>query len=335
MKRGIIRRVKPPQREERPALPDRSGSAEPSGPVGFSEAADSSDSPGSSGNSAPPSIPKAAPDAVPPAPVTSSFDDGANDDEPFLRMSLREHLLELRTRIIRCVIGIFICFLGMFYFAPLVRVIMEAAVKSALPPDGSLTFADFTEPFLIDMHIALVMGFFVASPYIFYQIWAFIAPGLYDTERKYVVPVAVASAFFFILGGAFCYFVVIPFSVSFFIGYGSETGSAKPLITIANTYRFILRLILVFGLMFEMPLFTLFLARFRILTAARMRAWRKYAILAIFIIAAVITPPDVLTQLLLAGPLILLYELSIWVAAFAAPARKKQEEPAPAPADGS
>lgn len=304
MRGGIIQRRKRP-RKERPALAESSSSA-----TDALHATEEADRTGPN-------------EGAPALPHPSADQPGdTENDEPFLHMSLREHLTELRTRILRSVISIFLCFIAVFYFAPYIRVALEAAVKAALPPDGSLTFADFTEPFMIDMHIAFVMGFFVASPYIFYQVWAFIAPGLYDSERKYVVPVAVASAFFFILGGAFCYFVVIPFSVSFFIGYGAGSGSAKPLITIANTYRFSLRLILAFGLMFEMPLFSLFLARFRIVTAERLRAWRKYAILAIFIVAAIITPPDVLTQLLMAGPLILLYELSILIAAFASPVKK-------------
>lgn len=232
-------------------------------------------------------------------------------------MGLGEHLGELRTRVLRSVVSVFICFIGLFSFAPFLRGIMEKTLRAALPAGGAITFADITEPFMVDMHLAFVLAFFVASPYVFYQIWAFIAPGLYASERRHVVPVAVCSALFFIGGGTFCYFVVIPFTYTFFIGYGS--GAATPLITLANMYRFSLKLMLAFGIMFEMPLFSFFLAKLRIVTAARLRAWRKYAILGNFIIAALITPPDVLSQLLLAGPLILLYELSILVAGFAAP----------------
>lgn len=244
-------------------------------------------------------------------------------------MNLREHLAELRTRVLRCVISIFVCFAGVFYFAPAIRGVMETTLKAALPSGGEITFADITEPFIVDMRIALIVGLFVATPYIFFQIWAFIAPGLYESERKNVVPVAICSALFFIGGGVFCYFVVIPFTYSFFIGYGS--GSAKPLITLANMFRFSLRLLLAFGIMFEMPLFSFFLARLRIITAARLRAWRRYAVLASFVVAALITPPDVYSQLLLTGPLILLYEISILVAAAAAPskARAPKSEQAP------
>ncbi|SBV95354.1 conserved membrane hypothetical protein [uncultured delta proteobacterium] len=265
----------------------------------------------------PPAAPS-GPEAASPGPEAASPGvDAASrtltGEEKADAMPLREHLLELRTRLIRCVISVFAAFAGLFSCAPFIRGIMEKTLKAALPPTGSITFTDITEPFMVDMHLAFVLGFFVASPYIFYQIWAFIAPGLYASERKYVVPVALCSALFFIAGGAFCYIVVIPFTYSFFIGYGG--GEATPLITLANMYRYSLKLMLAFGIMFEMPLFSFFLAKLRIVTATRLRAWRKYAILANFIIAALITPPDVLSQLLLAGPLLLLYELSILVAA--------------------
>jgi len=236
-------------------------------------------------------------------------------------MSLREHLGELRTRVLRCVISVLVAFIGIFTCAPFIRGIMETTLLAALPPNGAITFNDITEPFMVDMHLAFILGIFVASPYIFYQIWAFVAPGLYPSERKLVVPAAFCSAFFFIVGGLFCYIVVIPFTYTFFISYG--TGEAKPLITLANMYRFSLRLVLVFGLIFEMPLLSFLLAKCRIITAVRLRAWRKYAILTNFIIAALITPPDVLSQLLLAFPLLLLYEVSIYVAAIAAPAHSK------------
>ena len=248
-------------------------------------------------------------------------------------MSLREHLTELRTRLLRGVISIFVCFVGLFAFAPDIRGFLGTTLKKALPATGALTFTDVTEPFMVDMHLSFVLGFFLASPYIFYQIWAFIAPGLYESERKHVVPVALCSALFFIAGGAFCFFVVIPFTYSFFIGYGSD--DATPLITLANMYRYTFKLMLAFGLVFEMPLFSFFLAKLRVITAARLRAWRKYAILANFIIAALITPPDVLSQLLLAGPLILLYEISILVAGFAASGGDTTgPPPPPQPKDG-
>lgn len=259
---------------------------------------------------------------VPAAPVaaTASGASGAS-------MNLRDHLTELRTRLFRCLIAIFAGFVGVFYFAPIIRGQVELVLRKSLPPGGEITFIDLIEPFMVDMQLAFIVGIFAVSPYLFYQIWAFIAPGLYESERKYVVPVALCSALFFIAGGAFCYIVVIPFTYNFFIGYGSV--SAKPMITLANMFHNALRLFIAFGIIFEMPLFSFFLAKLRIVTASRMRSWRKYAILAIFIIAALITPPDVYSQLLLAGPMILLYEISILIVAASQPKAKK------APADNA
>ena len=273
----------------------------------------------------PPSIvPEFKTSAEPQTETQPSQDEGKNNS-----MSLREHLSELRTRLLRSIISIFVCFIALFSFAPVIRGFIGSALKKNLPASGALTFTDVTEPFMVDMHLSFVLGFFVATPYIFYQIWAFIAPGLYESERKYVIPVALCSALFFIAGGAFCFFVVIPFTYNFFIGYGS--GEATPLITLANMYRYTFKLMLAFGVMFEMPLFSFFLTKLRVITAARLRAWRKYAILANFIIAALITPPDVLSQLLLAGPLILLYEISILVAKLAA---SSDQTAPPPPEDG-
>ncbi len=232
--------------------------------------------------------------------------------EAVMQMSLREHLIELRGRLMRCVFAVLAGFIGIFYFAPMLRDILVAPLKNLMPPTWEISITSLTEPFLVDMRMALVLGIFAASPYIFYQIWAFIAPGLYASERKYVVPVALCSALFFIGGGAFCYFVVFPFGFEFFVDYAKKTNS---IITLANHYDFSLRLLLAFGAIFEMPLFCFFLARLGVVTAKKMRAWRKYAILSNFIIAAIITPPDVYSQLLMAIPLLLLYEFSILVAA--------------------
>lgn len=267
----------------------------------------------------------AEPEATVPAPATpkAEADTGTPSvEEP--SMSLWEHLAELRSRLFRCLIAIFAGFVGVFALAPKIRGHLESILQASFPSGGEIIFIDLTEPLMVDMQLAFTMGIFVASPYIFYQIWAFIAPGLYASERKYVVPVAFCSALFFIAGGAFCYFIVIPFTSQFFISYGS--ASAKPLITLSNMFRYALRFFLVFGIMFELPLFSFFLGKLGIVTAARMRAWRKYAILTNFIIAALLTPPDVYSQVLLAGPLILLYEISIIIVAVSQ--AKAKDDPA-------
>ena len=187
------------------------------------------------------------------------------------------------------------------------------------------------------MKVAFVAGVFVACPFLFYQIWAFIAPGLYEEEKKYIIPLALSSALFFILGGVFCYFGVFPFAFEFFMSY--STDNIVAMLSIDEYLSFALKMVLAFGLIFEMPLFSFFLARMGLITAQKMREVRKYAILAIFVVAAILTPPDVVSQLLMAMPMLLLYEISILVAAaFGRKKKEKKEEEEgtpgdPAPAD--
>ena len=171
--------------------------------------------------------------------------------------------------------------------------------------------------------MAFVTGLFVTSPYIFYQIWAFISPGLYEEEKKGLLPIALLSAIFFIGGGVFCYFIVFPYAFNFFLGFSSEQIQAMPRIT--DYLDFVIKLLLAFGLIFEMPLFSFFLSRMGLITAQMMRKARRYAVLCIFIVAAILTPPDVVSQLLVA-------------AAFGRKKKEKKEEEEgtpgdPAPAD--
>ncbi|MDR2696815.1 MAG: twin-arginine translocase subunit TatC, partial [Deltaproteobacteria bacterium] len=162
------------------------------------------------------------------------------------------------------------------------------------------------------------------SPHTFYQIWAFVAPGLYAEERRYIVPLAAFSAFFFLAGAAFCYFVVFPMAFAFFMSYATDT--ILPMPSLDEYLEFTLKLLIAFGLIAEMPLFAFFLARIGVLTAAHLRRWRKYALLASVIIGALLTPPDVPSQLIMATVICVLYEASIWVVAFAQRRLEKQEK---------
>ena len=180
--------------------------------------------------------------------------------------------------------------------------------------------------FMFAMKVAFVAGVFVACPFLFYQIWAFIAPGLYEEEKKYIIPLALSSALFFILGGVFCYFGVFPFAFEFFMSY--STDNIVAMLSIDEYLSFALKMVLAFGLIFEMPLFSFFLARMGLITAQKMREVRKYAILAIFVVAAILTPPDVFSQLMMAGPMIVLYEVSIWVAVLVGKKKAEREKAA-------
>ncbi len=266
--------------------------------------------------------------ASPPA-ETEKSETGADKDEQ-RPMSLMEHLNELRGRIIRIFIVVFLGFFACFSFA---QDIFDALVKplvAVMPKGSKLIYTALPEAFFVQMKIGFLASIFLTSPYIFYQIWAFIAPGLYEEERRNIVPLAGFSAFFFLGGAAFCYFAVFPVAFDFFMGFA--TDSITPMPSLDSYLSFALKLILAFGLIFEMPLFAFFLARMGVLTAERLRGWRRYAVVTIFIVAAILTPPDVVSQLLMALPMLLLYEISIWVAA-AVQKRKTPKDAAEPSAD--
>ena len=227
-------------------------------------------------------------------------------------MGLLDHLNELRSRLTKAVIALIIGFaLCWFFVDPLFNILVRPLL-AVLPEGTHAQYTTLPEAFFARVLIAFVAGAFLVSPVIFYQIWAFVAPGLYDEEKRYIAPIAFASALFFVAGGCFCYFIVFPYAFNFFISYSSPEIVITP--KISDYLSFALKLIFAFGLIFEMPVFTMFLARLGILTAKMMRRARRYAVVAIFILAAILTPPDVISQLLMACPMLLLYEASIGVA---------------------
>ncbi len=194
--------------------------------------------------------------------------------------------------------------------------------------EGHFQYTYPAEAFFSHIKISIVAGIFLVSPYVFAQIWGFIAPGLYANERKWMIPMAVISAAFFCAGAGFGYFVVFPFGFEFFASFSTEGIQFTPKL---NEYlSFCLKLLFAFGFVFELPLFIFFLARMGLVSSTGLRAKRKYAILIGFVMAAILTPPDPFTQCLMAGPLIILYELGIWVAYFFGKKEKrhlkKQEE---------
>lgn len=179
---------------------------------------------------------------------------------------------------------------------------------------GHFQYTYPAEAFFSHIKIAIVAGIFLVSPYVFAQIWGFIAPGLYSHERKWMIPMAVVSAGFFVGGALFGYFQVFPYAFDFFAGFSTDGIQFTPKL---NEYlSFCLKLLFAFGFVFELPLFIFFLARMGLVSSTGLRKKRKYAILMGFVVAAVLTPPDPFTQCLMAGPLIILYEVGIWVAYF-------------------
>jgi sec-independent protein translocase protein TatC len=180
---------------------------------------------------------------------------------------------------------------------------------SAMPPDGKLIYTGLPEAFFTYLKVALLAGILLSVPILMYQLWMFIAPGLYNKEKRWVLPIVCLSSFFFMGGALFGYFVVFPFGFKFFMGFASDHIRALP--SMKEYLGFSAKLLFAFGVVFEMPLFITFLAKLGIVDVKFLRTKRRYAILLFFVFAAILTPPDVITQIMMAGPLILLYEVSI------------------------
>ena len=251
-------------------------------------------------------------------------------------MPLFDHLRELRTRLLRALLSVFGGFLLCYWQAPRIQAALEAPLLSVLKNlpqvTGKLMFTGLAEAFIVEVKVALAAGLILASPLVFYQFWAFAAPGLYPQEKRLLVPLALATGLFFAAGALFGYFVVFPPAFEFFLSYNSESVTAMP--ALGEYFGFCIQLLLAFGLVFELPVLAFFLARLGLITAARLKKIRGCAYIAAFVLAAVLTPPDVVSQLLMAGPLLALYELSIvTVKAFGREKTPKNEaaDAAPAP----
>lgn len=256
-------------------------------------------------------------------------DDEDAEDEADRPMTLKDHFLELRKRLALIFFCAILGFIVCYPFSQQIFDVLVIPLKAAMPDNSSFVFTAPGEGFFTNLKVAFVAGLFLASPLIFYQVWAFIAPGLYETEKQHLLPVAFFSALFFISGGLFCYYIAFPFAFDFFMAYA--TGDVKAMLSLSETLSFILQLLLAFGIIFELPLFVFFLARLGLITADWMRSMRRYAVLVNVVVAAILTPPDVMSQMLMAAPLLLLYEISILVAA--AFGRKKKREPVEEAAD--
>ena len=230
-------------------------------------------------------------------------------------MPLTAHLEELRWRLIWSLIAIGVAFIATYgladwLFAFLTRPLLEQEQPGPLELIGT----GVTEAFFTRLKVSFIAAVFVASPLIFYQAWQFTAPGLYAREKRYVVPFVLFATAFFLLGAAFCYLVVFPVGYRFFLAEYRDIGVA-PAIRISEYLSFSSRLLLAFGITFELPVVTFFLARIGIVTHRMMLGYARYAVLLIFILAAILTPgPDVASQFLMAGPLLLLYGVSIALA---------------------
>ena len=246
---------------------------------------------------------------------------------------LRPHLVELRKRLAVSVGALIVMFFVMFYFhealldwmvQPLNDALIEVGKKSINAANGMVTTSQVGGAFFVALKVSFFAAIVTALPIILWQIWLFIAPGLYAHEKKMILPFIFGGTTMFVVGVLFAYYVVTPFGFDFLITFGSFKFT--PLINIEDYVGFFTKIMFGFGLAFELPVFSYFLALLGLIDDKQMMAFFKYAIVIIFIVAALLTPPDVLTQLLMAGPLIVLYGVSILIVKLVNPAPKEEDD---------
>jgi sec-independent protein translocase protein TatC len=222
------------------------------------------------------------------------------------------HLVELRSRLMHSIIAVLVVFVALFPWAKEIYALLAKPMLRALPSGAQMIATDVTGTFLVPLKVTLMGAFLIALPYVLWQAWAFVAPGLYSNEKRLALPVIASSVVFFVIGMAFAYFFVFPVMFSFFAGY---TPVGVTMMTDIEKYlSFVLTMFVAFGITFEVPVIVVVLVRMRVVSLDKLRAIRPYVIVGAFIVGAIFTPPDVISQLMLA--LRLLYELGLQLARF-------------------
>ena len=252
-------------------------------------------------------------EAQPKAPVPSEPERKSHDPRamPFL-----DHLEELRWRIIKSLAAVIVCAIGIYTYSDHVLAWLAAPARG-LPHPPRIIFLSPVGMFLTHVNIALVGGLIVALPVVFYQAWRFITPGLVQRERRFAPLVILVTVGCFVAGAAMAYWVVLPLALRFLVELG--TVDVEPQWDIVRYIGFVLRLVVVFGLVFELPVLAYILAKLGLVEADMLRKGRRYALVGAVVVSALLTPPDLISQLLMAGPLVALYEVGIWVARIASP----------------
>jgi sec-independent protein translocase protein TatC len=241
-------------------------------------------------------------------------------DTPSKEEGFVTHLVELRDRLLKAAGALIVCFLALVYWAPDIYSVLADPLLKSLPAGTSMIATDVTAPFFVPMKVTMMVAFIIALPYILYQAWAFVAPGLYEHEKKLALPIILSSFVLFLLGMAFAYFFVFPAVFAFVAAY---TPDGVQMATDIDKYlSFVITLFLVFGLSFETPVVEMVLVRLGIVTIEKLKNFRSYFIVIAFIIAAIVTPPDVISQFMLAVPMILLYEFGIFMSRWITPREK-------------
>jgi len=228
--------------------------------------------------------------------------------------SFMSHLVELRQRVVRAAGAVLIIFIVLSPFMKQIFDLVSKPLMHALPEGTKLLATGVISPFLVPLKVTLFVSFLLGLPYVLYQAWAFIAPGLYQHEKRLAVPVLASSVGMFFVGMAYCYFVVFGFVFRFIAGFAPESVAVAP--DIENYLSFVMGMFLAFGMTFEVPVVVVLLVRFGVASIQQLKEARPYVIVGAFVVAAVVTPPDVISQLLLAVPLCILYEVGLQVARF-------------------
>ena len=219
------------------------------------------------------------------------------------------HLVELRDRLLRCIIALGIVFACLFPFANKLYTLLAQPMLAKLPQGGQMIATEVTTPFFVPMKVAMMTAFLIALPYVLYQLWAFVAPGLYSNEKRLALPLIATSTVLFFCGMAFAYFVVFPVVFGFITGYAPQ--GVAVMTDIDKYLGFVLTMFMAFGITFEVPVAVIILVTMNVVTVAKLREIRPYVVVGAFVIGAIFTPPDVVSQVMLALPLWILYEAGI------------------------
>ena len=224
------------------------------------------------------------------------------------------HLIELRSRLVKSIAAVLVIFVALTPFSKDLYTLVAQPLMHALPHGATMIATDVTGTFLVPLKVTLLWAFLIALPWVLWQVWAFVAPGLYKSEQRLAAPLIVSSVIFFFLGMSFAYFLVFPWIFAFFVGF---TPAGVQMMTDIDKYlSFVLWMFVAFGVTFEIPVVLVVLVRLGVVPLQKLREFRRYVIVGAFIVAAVITPPDVVSQLMLAVPMCLLYELGLFAARF-------------------
>jgi sec-independent protein translocase protein TatC len=240
--------------------------------------------------------------------------------------SFISHLIELRNRIMKAGAAVILVFLGLMPWAGQIYDLLARPMMAALPEGSKMIATGVTTPFMVPVQVTLMVAFVIALPWVLYQAWAFVAPGLYTHEKRLIAPLVISSSLLFVAGVAFCYFFVFGVVFKFINGFAPKSIMVAP--DIENYLSFVMTMFLAFGLTFEVPIVVIVLVRMGLVSVEKLKSIRPYVVVGAFIIAAVVTPPDITSQFLLAVPLWLLFEIGLLVAPLFVRMTRAPEEPA-------